>query len=270
MGPAKRTLAIVAFTLVSCSSQIVPAATPTTNTTLLRLYTATATIPLANELAAVYSQWFPTIAFDVTSGNYEAMVEQVMQDQDAYLISNHLPADSSLLGFPIGQDGIAVLVHPDNTVSGLTTEQLRTIYQGRISNWLELGGEDVPIVVISREDGSGTRAEFERLVMGDRQTTRLAQIAPSSAAMFTSVSRMSGAIGYVSMSYLNPSVRTVAVDGMLPTVETVFDNTYPLRSTLFIIGQREPEGNYRAFIGWVQSPDGQAIVAHSYAPVVQP
>src|SRR5688572_26985884 len=127
MGPAKRTLAIVAFTLVSCSSQIVPAATPTTNTTLLRLYTATATIPLTNELTAIYSQWFPTIAFDVTSGNYEAMVEQVMQDEDAYLMSNHLPSDSALLGFPIGQDGIGVIVHPDNEIAALTTAQLRNI-----------------------------------------------------------------------------------------------------------------------------------------------
>lgn len=270
MGRAKRTLAIVAFTLVSCSSQIVPAATPTTNTALLRLYTTTATVPLANDLTTTYSQWYPTIAFDVTAGNYESMVEQVEQDEDAYLISNHLPTESVLLGFPVGQDGIAVIVNRENDIPNLTTEQLREIYQGRVANWRELGGDEQPLVVMSREDGSGTRAEFERLVMGERHTTRAAQIAPSSAAMVESVSRTPGAIGYVSISYLNASVRAVPVNGILPTIDHVMNNRYPLRSTLFIIGQREPQGMFRAFVGWLQSPTGQTIVARHHAPLTQP
>ncbi len=260
----------MAFALVSCSSQIVPAATPTTNTTLLRLYTTTSTLPLANELTTSFSQRFPMLAFDVVSGNYDSVVEQVAQDEGSYAISSHLPTESPLLGYPIGQDGIAVIVHPGNDISELTTEHLRDIYQGRIVNWREIGGRDETITVISREDGSGTRAEFERRVMGDRQTTRLARVAPSSAAMVTSVSREPGGIGYVSMSYLNPGVRPLPIDGVSPTLEHVADNSYPLRSTIFIVGTREPEGDYRAFIGWVQSPEGQAVVARGYAPLLQP
>jgi len=270
MRRARRTLVVIAFTLVSCSSQMVPAATPTSNTAVLRLYASTPAIPLANELTTTYTQRYPTVTFDVVTGNYEAMVEQMMKEEGTYFLSNHLPADSPLWAAPIGQDGIAVLVHPDNLANALTTGELRDIYQGRVSNWQELGLTNQPITVISREDGSGTRAEFERLVMGERRTTRSAQIAPSSAAMLTSVSRDPGSIGYVSMSYLTPDVRSVIVDGIAPTLENVANNTYPLRSTLFIIGQEEPQTDYRAFIGWVQSPDGQAIVARQYAPLASP
>lgn len=270
MRRAKHTLVVVAFTLASCSSQIVPAATPTTNSALLRLYTTTAALPLANELASNYNQRFPSIAFDVTAGNYEASVEEVADDDTAYLLTNHLPTESPLLGYPVGQDGIAVIVHPDNDALSLTTEEIRNIYQGRVTNWLELGGEDRSITLVSREGGSGTRAEFDRLVMGDRRTSRAATIAPSSAAMVMSVSREPGAIGYVSMSYLNPTVRAVTIDGVAPTLENVADNSYPLRSTLFIVGLREPQGDFRAFIGWVQGPEGQAVVARHYAALAAP
>ncbi len=270
MGRAKRTLVIVAFTLVSCSSQVVPAATPTTRSVVLRLYATTAVIPLANELTGSYSQRNPGVTFDVQSGDYDAVVGEMIAEDDAYVVSNHLPADSTLWAAPIGQDGIAVIVHPDNDVANLTTEQLRDIYQGRVANWQAVGGPDRSIDVISREDGSGTRAEFERLVMGDRRTSRSAVIAPSSAAMVTAVSRSPGAIGYVSMSYLNPGVRSVDVDGSAPTLENVAGNSYPLRSTLFIIGLEEPQNDFRAFVGWVQSPEGQAVVSREYAPLTAP
>jgi phosphate transport system substrate-binding protein len=222
-----------------------------------------------NDLAAAYSQLYP-YTFDIVIGNYEAMVDGLNRGEIRYFLSNHLPADSPLLGWPIGQDGIAIIVHPDNRLAGLTTEELRSIYQGFVPNWREFGGQDMEIVVISREDGSGTRAEFERLVMGNRPTTLAAQIAPSSEAVMTSVAAQVGGIGYVSMGYLDSSVRALAVEGVLPTMETVYDNTYPLRSTLYFVGLEEPQDDYRLFIGWVQSPAGQAVVARQYAPLLLP
>ena len=279
MGRTKRTLAAVAFTLVSCSSQILPAATPTTQAVVLRLYATTATIPLVHTLTSNYSRMNPSITFDVTTGNYEAMVQEVMRDDTAYLLTNHLDDERPLWAAPVGQDGIAVIVHPENTVSKLTTAQLRSIYQGWFDNWGDVDGEDAEIVVISREDGSGTRAEFESLIMGNRRTTPTAQIAPSSAAVVTSVAREQNGIGYVSMSFINgdasvDSVRALTLDGAAPTLENVYENVYPLRSILYFAGQHEPraedeyEAHYRAFIGWVQSPEGQALVAEQYAPLL--
>jgi phosphate transport system substrate-binding protein len=267
MGRARRAIVVVAFTLVSCSSQLLPAATPTSNTAVLRLYATTPVVPLVTELTTTYTQRYPTITFDVSSGNYGAVVERVAGDDNAYFISNHLPADSPLWAAPIGQDGVAVIVHPSNPIPGLTTGILREIYQGRVADWREVGGSGGNITVISREDGSGTRAEFEQLVMGARHTTAAAQIAPSSAAMVSSVARLPGSIGYVSMSYLGRNVRAVPIAGVPISLETVADNTYPLRSTLFVVGTREPEGDFRAFIGWLQSPEGQAVVARRAAPL---
>jgi phosphate transport system substrate-binding protein len=206
----------------------------------------------------------------MVSGNYTRFVELVINENTSYFLTNHLPADSPLWAAPAGQDGIAVIAHPENPIAGLTTEQLRRIYQGRIINWSEVGGQDLAITVISREEGADTRAEFERLVMGNRRTTQSAEIAPSSEAVVISAGREPGGIGYVSMSYLDTTVKAFTIDDIAPTLDNVYDNAYPLRSTLFIAGLEEPVDEYRAFIAWVQSPEGQAVVARKYAPLLQP
>ncbi len=278
MGRAKRTLAAaVAFTLVSCSTQLIPAATPTQHVTALRIYATTPTIPLIYNLTSTYSRLNPQISFEITTGDYGAMVRKVMSDETAYLVTNHLDDQSPLWAAPIGQDGIAVIVHPDNPVTQLSTEQLRNVYQGWMQNWRDVGGRNADIIVISREDGSGTRDEFESLIMGSRRTTLTAQIAPSSAAMVQSIARQPNSIGYVSMSYLDGTVRALTLDSAAPTLQNVYANVYPLRSIIYVAGQHEPQADdplgmhYRAFIGWMQSPDGQALISHSgYAPLLKP
>lgn len=274
MRRTKRTLAIVAFTLVSCSTPILPASTPTSGPVKLRVYATTATLPLLNDLMARYADLHPTITFEIFSGNFDTTFEHLMADDEpSYLITNHLPdeaiTDAPTLAWPIGQDGIAVIVHPDNPVSELTTDQLRSIYLGHLTNWLDVGGDDDDLTILSREDGSGTRAEFERLVMGERLTTLAAQMAPSSEALVSMVANDPGSIGYVSISYLDDSVKALAVDGILPTPGSVYENHYPLRATLFIIGVVEPEATERDFISWVQGVEGQQIVGERYAPLLR-
>jgi phosphate transport system substrate-binding protein len=277
MRRTKRAIVVVVFTLVSCSSRALPVATPTSQVTALRLYATTSTLPLVNDLTSAYSRLNPSISFEIASGNYDAMMDHLLSGETPFFLTNHLPPEEAtpVVAFPVGQDAIAVIVHPENEVSGLTTEQVRDIYQGWSSNWSEYGGADVPITLFSREDGSGTRAEFESLVMGDRRIARTAQIAPSSRAGVTAVAREPGGISYVSMSFLDDRVRALSIDGVLPTPENVINNSYPLRSFLYIAGLREPDGSepddidYRAFIGWVQSAEGQAVVARRYAPLPQ-
>ncbi len=273
MRQAKHALAVVAFTLVSCSTSALPASTPTSDAITLRVYATTATIPLLHSLTTQYSAINPSVTFEIISGDFQTVFDRLVADKEGYILTNHLPtgaADAVFPAWPIGQDGISVIVPPENLVSGLTSEQLRRIYLGHVTNWNEVGGADKEIVVLSREEGSGTRDEFERLLMGDRLTTQSAQIAPSNAAMISSVAAISGSIGYVSMSYLDDSVKALAIDHVLPSVETVYQNTYPLRTTLFVLGLTEPEDSYRAFIGWIQSPEGQEQVGQLYAPLLRP
>ncbi|MCA0455934.1 MAG: phosphate ABC transporter substrate-binding protein [Chloroflexi bacterium] len=270
MWRPKHTLVMVTFALVSCSTPVAPASTPTHGAVTLRLYATTASIPLLNDLTSHYSETHPNVSFETTTGNFQTMIEQLQQNRDGYLLSNHLPDDNNLLAWPIGQDGIAVIAHPQNPITGLTSEELRSIYLGHMGNWSELGGLDVPLTIMSREDGSSTRSEFEKLLLGERMTTKSAQIAPSSGAMLTSVAGMTNSIGYVSMSYLDSSVQALAIDGVKPSPATVYDNTYPLRSNLYIVGIDEPMNAYRDFIGWIQTPEGQEIVGMHYAPLPTP
>ncbi len=270
MWRPKHTLVMVTFALVSCSSPVAPASTPTHGAVTLHLYATTAAIPLLNDLTHHYTETHPNVSFETSTGNFQTMMEQFNQNKEGYLLSNHLPDDSSMLAWPIGQDGIALITHPNNPVKGLTSEQLRSVYLGHVARWSEIGGYDTPITILSREDGSSTRAEFEKLLIGERLTTQSAQIAPSSAAMISSVAVMPGSIGYVSMSYIDSSVKALAIDGILPTSTTVYDNTYPLRSNLYIVGLSEPQNVYRDFVGWIQGPDGQRIVGLHYAPLPTP
>ncbi|MBZ0287466.1 MAG: substrate-binding domain-containing protein, partial [Anaerolineae bacterium] len=226
----KRALAIAAFTLASCSSTIVPATTPTRDTVTLKLYATTPMIPLLHDLTAQYVQINPHFVFDTLTGNFQMMLDKLLSEPNAYLLTDHLPDDrpeSTVMAWPLGQDGIAVIVHPGTVINQLTAEQLRSIYLGHVSNWRDVSGDDLDITVFSREDGSGTRAEFERLVMGARQTTQSAQVAPSSAAMVEGVSKTKGAVGYVSMSYVDDRVRALTIDDAAPTLDNVYANIYP-------------------------------------------
>lgn len=269
MGDTRRGIAILALALAGCTNQIVPASTPTSDAVLIRLNATTATLPLINDLTRSYAQVRPSVSFEINGGNYQAAMDVANAEPGIYFLTNHLPPpeESPIWGAPIGQDGIAIITHLSNPLGNLSIEQLRSIYQGQISNWTTLGGPDLPITVISREDGSGTRAEFNRLLMGERRTTQSARIAPSSMAVITSVARQTGSIGYVSMSLLDSSVQALRLADIAPTQANVQANSYPLRTTLFIAGPGEPQGALRQFIAWVQSPDGQAVVAERYSPL---
>jgi phosphate transport system substrate-binding protein len=264
----RRLLLIAAIAFAGCGTPQVPAVTPPTQAPL-RLYATTPTLPLVNQLTAAYTRLNPSVTFEIIAGNFESVYARVQIDRDAYFLTNHLPPES-IWAAPIGQDGIAVITHPSNPVRHLTSEQLRNVFYGRISNWRELGGDDRDLIIVTRENGSGTRAEFESLIMGERQTTPLAQIAPSSDAMIDTVARTRGAIGYVSMSYLDSRVRALSIDGIAGTPQRVYENRYPLRAFLYVAGFDEPDSHMRAFVYWMQSPEGQAIIGRRYAPLLEP
>jgi len=264
-----RALSALLFALVSCTSRAATDHTPTVSDQSLRIYASAPLLPMAYQLVNRYAVVNPGVTFDVIGGSYESVYQQANADRNSYFFTEHLPPQP-MWAAPIGQDGIAVIVHPDNPMRALSSEQVRDIYRGQITSWGALGSFDYPIAVITREDGSGTRAEFEQLVIGERDTTRLARIAPSGEAMIDAVGRDPAAIGYVSFSLLEPRVRAVLLDNAYPSAAAVAENRYPLRSILYIAGYHEPENHYRAFIFWVQSPEGQRLVARQFAPLVTP
>lgn len=233
---------------------------------MLRVYSTDANASLLAQLTRTYSAIHPAVSFETTTGNHSWLLQQMTGGELSYFLSSYLPLQGALWAAPIAQDGLALVVNPDVRLSNLTLEDVRRIYRGHVLNWQELGGSDLAVALFSREDGSDTRLEFERLVMGRERTSPNAQVLPSVDAMIERVATVPGAIGYVPVSQLNSRVQAITLEGAVPSVEAVAANQYPLRSTIYLIGRLEPDGEMRAFVGWVQGLAGQQSLG-SFAPL---
>ena len=140
----------------------------------------------------------------------------------------------------LAYDGIAVVVNPANTaVSNLTMEQIQKIYLGEITNWSDVGGEDMAIVVVSREDGSGTRGAFEELLEFENELADTALISEGNGGVHATVAENAAAIGYISFTYIDSEVKTVTVNDVEPTVENVLSASYPVSRPFMIVYHEE-------------------------------
>jgi len=172
----------------------------------------------------------------------------------------------------VAWDAIAVVVHPSNPVDGLTLQQVSDIYTGKITNWRQVGGEDRPIVLLSRESNSGTYVYFlEHVVrLGDPKSDALFSpdtlLMPSSEGISAEVRQNPNAIGYDGLGYVTPDQKTLAIardaNGpyVLPSAETVNDGSYPIARPLYMYTAGEPAPHVRAYLDWILG-DGQRLVA---------
>lgn len=222
---------------------------------------------MTTTLATAFSDIQPDIRFETQTSTTADMVERLINGEMPYFLSNHLPSDEQLWAAPLARDALAIITHPENPVSDLSPEQIRRMYQGFSRTWQDIGDYDSDVTLYSEVAGSGTRLEFDRLLMGQRRTSPNAQVVPSTAAMLTSIASQAGAIGYAPFSQVNNTVRVLMIGGTPPTIDTVVDNTYPLRLTLYVIGLEEPQGVYQDFLNWTQSPPAQNLLTPPYAPL---
>ncbi len=172
----------------------------------------------------------------------------------------------------IAGDAIAVIVHPDNPVSQLTLQQISDIYSGKIQNWSEVGGDDRPIVRLSRETNSGTHVYFLETVLrlGSKEDKTLFSmdtlLLPSSEGIISEVRQNPNAIGYDGLGYVPHDVKKIAIAKsagepyVLPSVETVNDKSYPIARDLYMYTAGEPTGIIKAYLDWILSPEAQQIV----------
>lgn len=172
----------------------------------------------------------------------------------------------------IARDAIGVIVNPHNPVQQLTLQQISNIYSGKITNWKEVGGEDRPIVLLSRESNSGTHVYFlEQVVRLGSSTdkTLFSQdtlLLPSSEGIMAEVRQNPNAIGYDGLGYITPDVKTLAIapkaggEYVKPSVETVNNGKYPIARPLFMYTPGEPAGDVKTYLDWILGPDGQKIV----------
>jgi len=174
------------------------------------------------------------------------------------------------LEFTVARDAIAVVVHPSNPVDGLTLQQISNIYTGKITNWHQVGGEDRPIVLLSRESNSGTYVYFlENVIrLGEKSNLLFSPdtlLMPSSEGISTEVRQNPNALGYDGLGYVTPEQKTLAVARdergpyVLPSVDTVNDGSYPISRPLYMYTAGQPNGDIKAYLDWILG-EGQTLV----------
>ncbi|MEI8138606.1 MAG: phosphate ABC transporter substrate-binding protein [bacterium] len=169
----------------------------------------------------------------------------------------------------VALDGLAVIVHPSNSRGNLTIEQIRDIYTGKITNWKELGGKDQKIVVISRDTNSGTYESFNTLVLMDAKLMGGAEYVGSGGAIRQRVLSTEAAIGYVGLAFTE-GVKTLQVNGITPTPETVIAKTYPIARPLYMYTNGRPKEGTALydFVNLCKTEEGRRIIEDTgYVPV---
>ena len=170
----------------------------------------------------------------------------------------------------VAMDGVCVVVHPSNPVTQLTKEQIRNIYTGKIANWKEVGGTDLPIVVISRDTSSGTYETFHGLVMNKEEMGSKVEYVNSNPQAHARVKTTVGAIGYVGIGFLDSNVKALKVDGILPSRQTITIGQYPVARPLFMFTNGYPKlgsMTYK-FCTYYLTETGQEIIeAKGFVPV---
>ncbi len=169
-------------------------------------------------------------------------------------------------------DGLAVVVNPANKVGALTMAQLADIYTGKIRNWKELGGDDAEIVVISRDTNSGTYETFNELVLRKNPVVKGAEYVGSNGQAKTRVASTKNAIAYVGLGFADDSVKTLSVDGILPSPKTIVSGKYPIARPLFMFTNKYPKMGTPVydFVTLHLSEEGREIVRDlGYVPVAE-
>jgi len=165
-------------------------------------------------------------------------------------------------------DAIVPIVHPQNRVRNLSLDQLSQIYQGKIRNWKEVGGENLAIVVISRDSSSGTFEAWGEMVLHKAKVAPRAQMQASNGAIVQAVSKNRYAIGYVGLGYLNRSVKALTVGGVPATAPNAVAKSYPVSRPLYMYTDGKPAGETARFLKFVLSPAGQKLVEKAgFVPV---
>jgi phosphate transport system substrate-binding protein len=220
--------------------------------------------PFAEMLAERYAKDHPGEFVEVQGGGSTAGLQATESGlANIGMCSRSLTAKESLVftSILIARDGLALVVSPENPVVKMSIEQIRALFAGKVTRWSEVGGKDGPIRPITREEGSGTRESFVRLVMGGERISGRALTQESNGAVKELVKGDPAAIGYMSLGLVGKDLKAVAVDGIQPTVEHVLAGRYNLVRPLLFVTKGTATAAAQKFIDFVLSPQGQTMLA---------
>ena len=230
---------------------------------------STTVLPIAQATAEVFMNRNRTVNISVQGGGSSVGIAALLDGTTDIADASRAIKDAELAkaasrgikpkAHVVAMDGIAVVVHPTNSVNDLSKNQIKDIYTGKISDWSAVGGAGGKIVVVGRDSASGTFEAFTELALGGAKTRSDALLSASNQAVATTVATTPGAIGYVGLGFLTDKVKDVTVDGVKCTKETVLSVKYPLSRPLFMYTNGTPKGGVKEYLDFVVGSEGQRL-----------
>jgi len=255
---------------VAASNQVVIATLPTDLSGSLKLSGSTSVQPLAEKLAQAFMAKYPAVNISITGGGSGVGINDAAAGKvnigNASRDLKPAEAGMGLVATVIARDAIAVVVNSANPVSNLTKEQVTEIFTGKITNWEQVGGNNAPIIVNSRTAPSGTLDYFVETFLGEEVVTATAKQHASNGLLRQAVAANENAIGFLSMGYLDSSVKAPNLDGQEVSMDTARDGSYNVVRNFNMVTSGAPTGLAKSFIDWILGSEGQAIVIKEYLP----
>jgi len=238
--------------------------------------------PIADAYVEAFKKMHPDVTITVNksgSGNGAAALvdnrcdianlSRFMKDQE---FKDAVTKGVMPVAHAIAMDGVCVVVHPSNPVGALTAAQVRDIYTGKVTNWKDLGGADMKIVVVSRDTSSGTYETFEQLVMAKQKMAAGVQYVASNPEAHAMVKSTAGAVAYVGLGFVDKDVKALKIDGVMPSRKTIAKGEYPVSRPLFMFTNGYPKlgSLIHALVTFHLTPKGQDIIdAKGFVPVTE-
>lgn len=256
--------------LTACSNNNKDTTESSGNNATVSISGSTSVGPLAEKLAAKYTEKANTNIEINQIGSSAGITNAISGVSEIGMSSRDLKEEEVASGLNeviIAYDGIVVVTHPSNKVKDLTMEQVKQIFTGEVTNWSELGGDDLEIVVVSREDGSGSRDAFQEIVeYSSGELIRNSIIASGNGNIKTTVANNKHAVGFISFEYIDENISTIDINGVEATAENVLQKKYSLsRPFLFVYKEGQLTEAGQQFIDFILSEEGQLIAAEAGA-----
>jgi phosphate transport system substrate-binding protein len=267
----KKVVSIVIYLVISCLSVV------NAQKMICKIKGSDTCLPLVQKESEVYLMKNPQSSIMVTGGGsgvgFAAIIDGTT---DIAMASRSMEMDEKIKMNELGKaykevvfakDVLTVIVNPTNKVNQLTREQLKGIFTGEIKNWKEVGGDDLEIVIYSRESSSGTYVFFKNHVLNKKNYSTKALLLPATGSIVQSVSQTKGAIGYIGFAYIEKTIKPLKVSFnkgktfIEPSIENAKNKTYPILRPLYFYYLKTSENKVSPFINFTLSKEGQAIVS---------
>ena len=232
---------------------------------------STTVLPIAQKVAESYMKENPDVTISISGGGSGNGIKAIIDGTTDIADSSRFIKDSEVklaisnsvypVPFAVAYDCIIPVVHPTNSITNLSIDQLKSIYKGEITNWKEVGGPNKKIVVVSRDTSSGTYEVWEKKVMSKERVYPGALLQASNGAVVQTVSKNKNAIGYIGLGYVNDEIKALTVNNVKGSSETTLNGLYPISRPLYMFTNSWPKEDIAKFINYVLHPDkGQKLV----------